>query len=132
MFEELDVALNNFGQRDISPAPELRSSRASDSRDGRSSSVVLDRDFLPLQVRQRLRTRVTIALSGKKSARVIFISGLSALNAGSYALGEVGNVGFADSSYRNCLTVWFESYSFKGRVFGQDLSHRAGNTKCWL
>src|SRR6266446_1792648 len=51
VFQELDIALDDPWQRDVSPAPELWCGRACDTRDRGGAGVVLDGDLLAVRLK---------------------------------------------------------------------------------
>src|ERR1035441_8182152 len=54
LLKKLDVALDDFGPRDVAPAPELRGRGTGDPGDGRGVSLPADGDLLTLEIRKRL------------------------------------------------------------------------------
>src|ERR1039458_5525441 len=54
LLKKLDVALNDFGPRDVAPAPELRCGGTGDASDGGGVGLLADGNSLTLEVRKRL------------------------------------------------------------------------------
>ena len=124
VFEELDVPLNHFGPRDIAPPPEFRRSGTSDARDSDGLDIVANRDPPPFEFRKRLGAGQAIPFSGQQRAGVSRAGLLDALNRRADAVGEFGNVGFAQSSNRYGLTGAIDGDGLQCRVLSQGVQHR--------
>src|SRR5204863_387090 len=68
VFEEVDVALNDFGKGNITPTPERRRCRAGHAGDSGRAGIVLNCDPAPFALRKGLGTGVAIPFPGKQSA----------------------------------------------------------------
>jgi len=124
VFEELDVALDDFGPREVAPAPELRRGRARHSRDGDGVGIVLDGDPLALQFGERLGAGMAIALADEQGAGEFLRRFLGAANGGGDALGQLWDIGQAERGDRNGLARPVDGYGFQRRVFGQSVHDR--------
>ena len=66
VLEELDVALDDLGPRDVAPAPELRSRGTGHAGDSRSVGFPADGDPAALELRERLPASLAGPLSSQQ------------------------------------------------------------------
>jgi hypothetical protein len=76
---DFNFTRDDFWERQVAPAPELRRGRAGHARDGRARAIVLDGDFLPFGCRQRRAADGAITFAAQQGTRVLRIGVLGRL-----------------------------------------------------
>lgn len=119
LLEKFHVALQDFWEGKIFPAPELRRGRAGDTGDGRGAGLLFDRDRVADFRRQRPVAGVAIVPAGEQAATLCRVGGAHLLDLRHHAPGQPGVGGRAQRGHVDGLAGAVNGHGFERRLGAQ-------------
>jgi hypothetical protein len=116
---DFNFTRDDFWEREVAPAPELRRGRAGHARDGRARAIMLDGDFLPFGCRQRRAADGAITFAAQQGTRVLRIGVLGRLEFVREALRQFFHVGAAERGDGNFFLRGINRHRLERRLLAQ-------------